>query len=477
MLEAPPVAGKPSDIQPEDTRQAEADATSAKAFVAAFHRDVGVTLGEPDFKKIEKVAEQKPDSPIVDSVEGVPISEIAKRKRESAGEPAQKPQVEKPEPAKADTEPTKAKADDSPKPEKAVASIPPTPSPRTATAPATAQPEAKPKPVTATEAVETHSDFENSLLPEQREELEFDRAAERLMPDKYKDVSAKRLKFFKQLDEFAAQHPDLTADSEELTQFIEKHKPTYPAPDVRKLERLAVKEEVLAEAQRATDEKLASANREIQELKTRPRIAAEIEALETDLAAMLPENMRTTATEKGLDELDGEFPLEGPIVRQVIDNTVLAANEFLELATGLKPYQQGDPAHEWLVRFINTQGQVFQKQGGDALVRDGKQFVPRSEYSGDPATWTFSNREVTDMLKANAKINMDNLLADATKKHELIASKRQKSTVEQKPNPQTEAQPSPRARNSPSPGIGQTAQEPDATAGLFQALGVTEKPT
>lgn len=470
MPEAPPVVDTAND-----TRQAEADEMGAKAFLSAFARDVGVTLGEPDFKKIEKVAETKPDAPIVDSVEGLPISEIAKRKRESAGEPAHKPQVEKPEPAKADPEPVKAA--EIPKTEKAAASIPPTPSPRPAIAPATpvAQPEPKPSPVTATEVA--NDEFEKSLLPEQREELEFDRAAERLMPDKYKDVSVKRLKFFKQLDEFAAQHPDLTADSEELTQFIEKHKPTYLPADARKLERLAVKEEVLAEAQRATDEKLATANREIQELKTRPRITAEIEALETDLTAMLPENMRTAASDKGLDELDGEFPLEGPIVRQVIDNTVLAANEFLELATGLKPYQQGDPAHEWLVRFINTQGQVFQKQGGDALVRDGKQFVPRSEYSGDPATWTFSNKEVTDMLKANAKINMDNLLSDATKKHELIASKRQKSTVEQKPNPPTEAQPSPRARNSPSPGIGQTAQEPDATAGLFQALGVTEKPT
>lgn len=473
MPEAPPVVDKTADA-----RQAEADEMGAKAFLSAFARDVGVTLGEPDFKKIEpKADESKPDVPIVSSIDGVPISEIAKRKRESAGESPQKP-VEKPEPAKADPEPVKAKAE-IPKPEKLSASIPPAPSPTPAIAPASpaARPE-KSQPLTATEvAVEANGEFEKSLLPEQREELEFDRAAERLMPDKYKDVSAKRLKFFKQLDEFAAQHPDLTADSEELTQFIEKHKPTYPAPDVRKLERLAVKEEVLAEAHRATDEKLATANREIQELKTRPKIAAEIEALETDLAAMLPENMRTAATEKGLDELDGEFPLEGPIVRQVIDNTVLAANEFLELATGLKPYQQGDPAHEWLVRFINTQGQVFQKQGGEALVRDGKQFVPRSEYSGDPATWTFSNREVTDMLKANAKINMDDLLAKATKKHELIVSKRQKPPVEQKPNPPAEAQPSPRARSSQSPGIGQTAQEPDPTAGLFQALGVTQKPT
>lgn len=465
------------------TPQAQDD-VAARAFVRSMARDVGIILGEPDLKKAEKPAPATEITPqrILDAV---PLSELAKRKREAQANPTTP--ASSLAPAAATPSPSSAPPISAPPATPAPATapsaidIPPGPSRGNIARSTTTTPlsQVAPPDLEKPTAPTASDNYEETLPAGHKEAIDYDRNAERLFPDKFKGMSAKRVKFLKSLDEFAAQNPDLTEDDERLKSFIEKHRPEYTDADRRQIDRALLKEEVLNEARKETEGKLANAEREIRDLKVLPQITQELETFEVALTNALPENLRAKAMEKELEELDDEFPLEAPLARNVYDNTLVAANEFLELARGVKQYRPGEnETHEWLLRFINSQGDYFKQKGGEAIVRDGKRFVPRAEYTGDPATWTFSDKEVLDMLAANAEINLKNLIEIEKTKHQKIASRFNTNTNQLNPvTPAEQPTPSPRAPSRPAPGIGETVQEVSPLGGFFKSLGVADKPT
>lgn len=453
--------------------------------MSVFARDIGVQLGEPDLKKIEaKPKIEEKVEPKVENVDGIPISEMAKRKRELAAEPS-KPAApsatEPPKPvASAPSAPPARSA--APAPSLSIPPAPTAPSAPPARATPSALPPVKEAPSTPP-AKPDQPDIEATLLPEEREELAFDRLAERLLPDK-KGMAAKRLAFFQKLNDYVADHPDLTPDSDELTNFIAKHKPTYTEAERRKIDRAAMKEEVLEEAKKAVEAPLAEAQKKIRELETIPAIQKRIEGFEEELTGVLPEDLRKAALEKDLDELDEDFPLEAPIARKVYDSTLIAANEFLELAgvtlengetlPPIKAYDPSNPTHNWLAQFINTQGDIFQESGGELRVRDGRQFVPRSQFTGDPKTWTFSNQEILKMLSANAKMNIETMIAGEAARIEKISTKRKPATAKENPTTDT---PSPRMATTPTLGVANPGKNEEPLTGFFKSLVGDGKPS
>lgn len=467
-----PTPAAPEPPKPTPKSEPKPDEVSAKAFMSVFARDIGVQLGEPDLKKIEqpKPAEPAPAAPIVPDIEGLPMSEIAKRKREMASAPTPTPAPAAKEPPKPAASAPSAPVQPPSQPKGAGTSLPPAPTP--AGAPTPAPPPVRETPP-APPAKPDQPDIEATLLPEEREEIAFDRLAEKHLPDK-KGMAAKRLAFFQKLNDYVAQHPDLTPDSDELTSFIAKHKPTYTDAERRKIERAALKEEVLEEAKKSVEAPLAEAQKKIRELETIPAIQARVEDFEVDLTAALPEDLRKAALEKDLDDLDEDFPLEAPIARRVYDSTLIAADEFLQLARAVKPYDPQNGTHQWLVQFINAQGDIFVEQGGDAKTRNGKQFVPRSQYVGDPKTWTFSDDEILKMLSANAKMNIDTMIAQEVARNEKINSKRRPAAPTENPKQET---PSPRMPTTPALGAATPGQNEQPLTGFFRSLVGDGKPT
>lgn len=324
-------------------------------------------------------------------------------------EPA-KPDEKKDEPKKDEPKPEEKAPEEKPiKARRKKKELPPLPEPEPAPAPPVAPKPAEPA---AEEAVEAN------LLEEEREQLELARYAEKKFPEKHKGLGAKVLKFMKDhaayLEAARKQDPTVSfdADNEDYQAWLQRNKVSLSPRDVRALELEKVRDEVRTEAERET----SSIREELYRRDEEPKIKREADTFYTALAQeAVPEELREAIAKDGAAKAKAAFPVEYRIASEVTAGAAADVEEFLRItrknpATGktVKPYDPNNEQHVRLLNFITKTCADFEQWGGDHRMRDGKRFVDRETFFKLPAEkraryWTFSNKELIDLVKISAK--------------------------------------------------------------------------
>jgi hypothetical protein len=323
-----------------------------------------------------------------------------------------------------------------------------------AAAVAPAQAETSPKPA-VTPVVPELDPYEKSLSDGQREELDLARAAEKFLPEQYRGQPEKMLGFFKKVDEFARQHPDMAPDSEEFKEFVERQRPVYREGDRRRVEKMQITAEVTEATRKEMDERLAKETAQLRkrqyEMETKPVVAKALDSFQDGLFGQLPEGVDASLAdlgkvlqEEGFKKAAKQFPVEAPIY----ESTVRAASEYLELVHGLKAFDEKDPTHRWLVSFIDRQAEVVK---GDAERRSqqGKEFLAPEEFAelaqkdaqAARKHWTFSEVQILDMLALNAHLHATNRIKELEEggyERKRGTRNAERGTTDKKEEPKTE---------------------------------------
>jgi hypothetical protein len=305
---------------------------------------------------------------------------------------------------------------------------------------------------------------ENLLSPEQKEELEDARFFESLDP-KNKGRADELLRYYKGVDEWvAAKKKEGTgntfdANDEEFVTFVNKSRPAWADREKEKIRRERLKAEAKAEAKREVmkdlEPEIKAAKQEAREAKFTPIIERQVNEF---VAQMKEETKTEDALEKEIYES----------FQSVAENL---ATDFLRLINNVDTVGDHNPEqrrknHQWLNAFIDQQNKVFEKQGGDKKVRDGKTFVTADEYARMAAAndtkidtvWTFGVPDYLKMLRTHAV----GIAKTQIKHEEELAGKRGFVRQKQSEKAKEEKQPEPssgiRATSTPAPG----AVQPDA---------------
>ena len=171
-----------------------------------------------------------------------------------------------------------------------------------------------------------------------------------------------------------------------------------------------------------------------------------------------------------MDKAREEYAFEVPVLEQSIQQVAFYASEFLSLSQGLKAYDPDNQIHSQISSFVEQQGEIFHKEGGESRVRDGKQFTTRSNYNRmNPSQkgkhWTFSDTEILDMVRYQMKEGSKTQIDDIRKK---LARYKGVS-----PTPTTTSMPAPKARPTKSAGATTSvAKSQPASNSMVGLLGI-----
>lgn len=304
-----------------------------------------------------------------------------------------------------------------------------------------AEPPAQPQP----EPKKPDTDpYEDQLLPEQREELDFARYIEG-KDEKRKGYANKLLDFYKKLDAWAADEDnDADPDSEEFQDFVKANKPRLAPAERDRFYRMMIKDEATAEAKREIEERERKLNERLNAMEVKPKVENALKEFDTNTVNYAMTNaseemkpvLEAIASE-GWEKAAEEHPVQVQILQRSAADAGKLAHEYLHIVNGLSRYDEGNPYHKWMVDFVNSQGEVFAKQGGDQRMKGDKSFLPRADYHDlvqkDPAAaekhWTFSHEDVLHMLSAYSYQSAENAIKQIQQQAEQLGFKRSEGGV------------------------------------------------
>ena len=307
----------------------------------------------------------------------------------------------------------------------------------------------------------------SGLVPEQLEELELARFAERKHPDKYKGQSKKLLDFYGKLDKYASESDGSFGDDDtDFQEFVSKNKPQITGH--KKLER-----EMIADlaAQQVGSEK----DSEIQSLKEKMRILETKPTVEKKFS-------KFTDTLKQSAETEDEFA--ETIYKQQLSQAEGIGKEYLDLYYGMKTWNGSDPTQKWIVDFVTHQSNVFSQKGGGHLVKGNKNFMTPATYAaqGNPSeNWTFGPDEVLQMFNnffSNTAKKQVESEYTRLEKMGFTKGKGKKSSKTGKVREIAKPITTPKARTAKSPGAAESGGAEDVSFGedLVKTLGMNFSP-
>lgn len=365
------------------------------------------------FDKILEPEPPKPEEDVNAPMSNVTLGEAAERAQTAAKEAAEKAAANPPAPAPQPTPPEPpAPAAEPPKPALKVRKIEPPPPAQIAPAPPPPAPPPDPE-----KNGKVDEEYFKTLTLEEQDEIQLAQFADtKAKPG----ILAQTIEYFKKVDKFIEEHPDLTPESEEFTNFTKANKPQWSNSERRKIERQMISEE----AARAAEEKFAPAmqetSRKVLELETRPYIEQSVAEVEeaiqqkregTDLVPVEKEVV-AAIREKGYDAALEEFPVEAPIVQ----GTLNATRAWLELSRGLVPFDPNNGTHQWLAGFIAQEGHNIANGPKELRVdKTGRTFLPfnqmlelqRTKPEEAAKHWTFDEGMVKEMLANRAVLQVN----------------------------------------------------------------------
>ena len=414
-------AGKPEAKTPEQIEAEKAAAEAAEAEATKEAKDD--PLLKSIFKDMEPTIEAAPET----NEEAKAKADEAKAKADA--EAAAKAKEEADAKAKADAE-AEAKA----KKKKKAA---PTEEEKFIDEPAkeTAAPRQEPP---KAEVSADEAKFVESLTEEQREELHEAEVAERLFPDRHKGRRKALLAYYKTIEDstrkLLEEDPQRTLDEsdEEFVKLTER-KPGMSAAEYKRTLREIAAEDARKKVGQDIDPRLEEINLKTRRLEVAPMIEKVAEkTLPESIKSMFAADEKSELAqvfkvidEKGPEEFAKEYPLEAAVAVAEVGAAKTVVREFLMLTKGAARFDEKNQAHNFIIGFIDNQGEQFAERGGDLRNKAGKQFLPRRKFSEmlrkekdqassfDPERWqtgkywTFTDSDIVNMVATQAKQNIE----------------------------------------------------------------------
>jgi hypothetical protein len=324
------------------------------------------------------------------------------------------------------------------------------------------------------------------LTPEESEELALARYAEARDPAR-KGLGDRYVKFYAAhktfLEKALAEDADYEPASDpKYKAFLGKNDPGLTAGEKRRLQIQQETDGAEARAyERAKKEfmpEVEQTKRRILEIQEKPKIDQRANAYVEELADGMPAEVVKFHRENGRDvnRTREAFPTEFDVIANSISGAVSLGREFLEIRAGVTDYDPKNDRHQFINKFVNDQGELFQKHGGAALVQNGKRFVPPSQWkTGMAAThWTFSNEDVLHVLKLEAQREAKSTILSKIQAIDREQTARQRRTGApsgvKTPPPPPAAEPSTKTPATPMAGAANT-NPPEARRVLSSLLG------
>lgn len=258
-------------------------------------------------------------------------------------------------------------------------------------------------------------DSNEGLDIDQVEEVEFAAYAEKKHPDLYKGRAKKTREFFRKVAEFEAQNPDAEPDGEEFQQFLQKHKPEYRQGDRRRLERLQLKEEVLADYHKTQSKEMQETKRKLELLEKKPKVEKAVKEFTESMTSenlklpegveRIPEAVGEAVRKNGLEAASLEFPIEA----EVYESHRIAGETYIQLINNSVKFNRDNPLHAFISGFVQTQEQAIASDDSIKM-KDGKLFLSGAQYNqvakSQPEQlgnyWTLSDTNILDMIAVRA---------------------------------------------------------------------------
>jgi len=324
-----------------------------------------------------------------------------------------------------------------------------------------------PPPQTPQPPAQAPEEDTSNLVPEQHEELELARFAERKYPDKYKGQAKKLLDFYGKLDKYASESEgSLDDDDTEFREFVSKNKPNLTGH--KKLEREMIADLAAQQVSTEKDSEISALKEKMRVLETKPTVEKKFS--------------KFTDTLKKAGETEDEFAQS--IYKQQLDQAEGIGKEYLDLYYGMKTWDGSDPTQKWIVDFVTHQSNVFSERGGDNLTRNNKSFMTPATYAtqGNPSeNWTFGPDEVLQMFNNffsnSAKKQVDSEY-ERLEKMGFTKGKAKKSLKAGKMNEDAKPINTPKAKTAKSPGAAESGAAEDVSFGedLVKTLGMDFSP-
>jgi hypothetical protein len=257
---------------------------------------------------------------------------------------------------------------------------------------------------------------DSSLTPEEAEELELARLAEKKDPSK-KGLADKFRGYYKAQAEFlerrmAAEGDDYDPTTDpEFKRFAAKNEPKLTISERKSLRDEKVASAAEARALEAADKRYAPEIEKLRmktlELEHQPQIRERVGKYAGEIAEGMPEDIVKFYNENGRDiaKTKEAFPGEFEIVVQSVNGATALGEEALSLRRGLKKFNAADPKHQYLDTFLKSKADHLLTRPSAEQSRDGKSFVHPYEWRPEMAGkhWTFDDEDVLGMLKAVAQ--------------------------------------------------------------------------
>ena len=321
-----------------------------------------------------------------------------------------------------------------------------------------------PDPAPARQAVrEIEAEAPADLVPEQMEELELAKFAERRYPDKYQGQASKLLSFYKKLDDYAAKSDgSLDDDDVEFREFVGKNKPKLP--NTKRLEREMIADLAAKQVGNEKDSVINDLKDKVRILETKPTIDKKFSSFTSDL--------------QKAGEIEDD--LAKPIYEQQLKSAENVGQEYLDLYYGMKTWDERNPTQKWIVDFVTHQSNYFARKGGKALDKGGKTFMTPADYSAHgkvDSNWTFGPDEILKMFNnffTNSAKKQVESEYERLEKLGFTKPKGKKSPKSGKTKEDARPITTPKAKTAQSPGAAESGDAEDVTFGedLVKTLGM-----
>lgn len=330
----------------------------------------------------------------------------------------------------------------------------------------------------------------------EKRQIELAKFAAQKYPDKFGAAPKKWVAYLKKVDDYIAkQEPDWDSSADEnFAALIEENKPTYEGVDEEDLREEMIEARVEARVESKFKPKLETVEKARRNDEIKPQIDTATEEYRKNAVGRMAIDEKSplapvikTITEKGhtpeaWSEAKALNPLAAKVVKKFTDGCSELGREAIELVAEVATPVQFDPQRpaddpqnqravrqSRLFRFVDNQEAIFNKNGAQMKVREGKNFLPRAQFYGLPEAerakfWTIGIDDILDMLAIDASIQATNAYNAAVKEREeegyVLGGKKEEPKTEKKEEevkPKTEG--SPKASAAPGPGAGSGAEQ------------------
>ena len=338
---------------------------------------------------------------------------------------------------------------------------------------------------------------EDSLLEDQREELEVARIAEKAHPDKYKGLSDKLLGYYSKLEDYITdgvkENPERSFDEDDMDyqDWVSRNRPRFTDKDRAKAEQLRTENRAYERARQEVTAEVSKLEKRQKALELKPKIDDQIDKFGKSILQNGDSDAVKAIAKKGFDATADSPPLESAVFKDTVERAKGLAGEYLGFANGLSEFDYNNPTHKWLLEFINHNGEWFEANGGEARNKSGKSFVNRAKYAELHAAgksgsyWTFDHDDILHLLSANALHEANHQIKttlDAAEKYGFVKQQRSVSAEEAKATSgqvshEEDLQPIHPPKATPSVGPGNadphtSAENRSMGADVLQALGM-----